>query len=263
MIKLSKRLQTVADFVRTGARAADIGSDHALLPVYLLQSGKCPSAIAGELNTGPFQAAQKGAAEAGLTALIHVRQGDGLSVLSPGEADTVILAGMGGSLMSEILEAGWEADRLNGVSQLVLQPNVGEDHVRRWLVSRDYVLQDETIMEEDGRIYEILHALAGGEKLEAQTSNSRLYDVSSSPLNMSAASRKEWLYRMGPYLLHNGEELLKKKWRMELEKLDRVRRQLSLSALPESREKEAVLAKEIQQIEEVLECLPMVKPSFN
>ncbi|GGD71323.1 tRNA (adenine(22)-N(1))-methyltransferase [Paenibacillus nasutitermitis] len=263
MIKISKRLQTIADFVRAGARAADIGSDHALLPVYLVQSGKCPTAIAGELNIGPFQAARKGAAEAGLTALIDVRQGDGLSVLSPGEADTVILAGMGGSLMTDILEAGWAAGRLNGVSELVLQPNVGEDHVRRWLVSRDYVLQEETIIEEDGRIYEVLHALVCGDQQEAQACNSRLYNVSSLPLKMPDASRKEWLFRMGPYLLHNGEELLRKKWRMELDKLERVRRQLSLSALDESRDKQAVLAGEMQQIEEVLECLPMVKPSYK
>ena len=106
MIKLSRRLQTIADQVTQGARVADIGSDHALLPVYLIQSGRCPSAIAGELNTGPFQAARKQTAEAGLKTVIEVRQGDGLSVLEPGEADTVTIAGMGGSLMADILEAG-------------------------------------------------------------------------------------------------------------------------------------------------------------
>ena len=79
MIKLSRRLQTIADQVTQGARVADIGSDHALLPVYLIQSGRCPSAIAGELNTGPYQAARKQTAEAGLKAVIEVRQGDGLS----------------------------------------------------------------------------------------------------------------------------------------------------------------------------------------
>ncbi|MBW7458744.1 tRNA (adenine(22)-N(1))-methyltransferase TrmK, partial [Paenibacillus sepulcri] len=158
------------------------------------------------------------------------------------------------------LEAGWRDGRLDGVRELVLQPNVGEDLVRRWLVRRDYVLQSETIMEEDGRIYEILHALAGENKEAAEAWNTRLYDASELPLQMSAGYRSEWLYRMGPYLLQEGDELLKKKWRMELGKLERIRNQLALSTLSESREKEAALGDEMQQMEEVLQCLPMVKP---
>ncbi|UVI32156.1 tRNA (adenine(22)-N(1))-methyltransferase [Paenibacillus spongiae] len=261
MIKLSKRLQTIADRVSAGSRVADIGSDHALLPVYLIQSGQIPSAIAGELNAGPCDAARKQTADAGLTGQISVRQGDGLSVLQPGEADTVTIAGMGGSLMAEILEGGYHSGKLAGVQELVLQPNVGEDIVRRWLVRRGWVLTDEAIIEEDGRIYEVLRAVSVA---DAEIRNIVVYDLSAVPLQtMDSYVKAGWLYRMGPHLLRKPSGLLMKKWELEHQKLERIRRQVSLSDSPESREKEAALRNEMNQIKEVLACLPTDKPSFN
>ncbi|NBD22839.1 tRNA (adenine(22)-N(1))-methyltransferase [Paenibacillus glycinis] len=262
MIKLSKRLQTIADRVTAGARAADIGSDHALLPVYLLQAGKCPSAIAGELNTGPLQAARKQIAEAGLTKAIAARQGNGLAVLEPGEADTVTIAGMGGSLMAEILETGRQAGKLEGVRELVLQPNVGEEIVRRWLTEQGYVLQSESLLEEDGKLYEVLHALRESDSPDDVT-NEWLYDPSFLSVQLGEAEKRDWLYRMGPYLLREREELLHGKWRHEYAKLARICAQLEQSELPESREKEAQLRKEMNAIEEVLSCLRTAKPSSS
>ncbi|MBW7473689.1 class I SAM-dependent methyltransferase [Paenibacillus oenotherae] len=260
MIKLSRRLQSIADRVTHGSRIADIGSDHALLPVYLVQSGKCPSAIAGELNKGPWQAAVKGVAEAGLRHAIDVRHGDGMSVLQAGEADTVTIAGMGGSLMSMILETGWLEGKLAGVQELVLQPNVGEDIVRRWLVERGYALQHETIMEEDGRIYEVLHAAV---LAEADAHNESLYDPSFLPLHFTEQEGKELLYAMGPLLLREPSEWLIRKWELELEKLGRICGQMSQSDTPEAREKEAAFRREMSAIREVLGCLPTVRPSSN
>lgn len=250
----------IADRVTQGARVADIGSDHALLPVYLIQCGKCPSAIAGELNTGPYQAARKQTAEAGLKAVIQVRQGDGLSVLEPGEADTVTIAGMGGSLMADILEAGWNAGKLSGVTELVLQPNVGEDFVRRWLVRRGYVLQAERLLEEDDHLYEILHAHVSD---QAKQDNEQVYDTAVISANLAEAAKSEWLYRMGPFLLREPSALLTKKWKSELEKLARICKQLSRSDLDESRAKLLNYKEEMKQIEEVLACLPMAKPSSS
>jgi tRNA (adenine22-N1)-methyltransferase len=259
MIKLSKRLQTIADRVTAGARAADIGSDHALLPVYLLQSGKCPSAIAGELNEGPLQAAKKQIAEAGLTKAIAARKGNGLAVLEPGEADTVTIAGMGGSLMADILEAGRQAGKLAGVRELVLQPNVGEEIVRKWLAVHGYVLQSETLLEEDGKLYEVLHALSGSESPEGVT-NASLYDPSFLAIALETEQKREWLYRMGPYLLRQRAELLHDKWRHEIGKLERICKQMEQSDLAESRGKQAQLRQEMQTIEEVLSCLRTAKP---
>ncbi|AZN40490.1 tRNA (adenine(22)-N(1))-methyltransferase [Paenibacillus albus] len=259
MIKLSKRLKQIADYVSKGSRVADIGSDHALLPVYLLQSGTCPSAIAGELNTGPFQAAKRQTAEAGLTKAIEVRQGDGLAVLAPGEADTVTIAGMGGALMADILETGRQAGKLDGVKELVLQPNVGEEIVRKWLSRHGYVLQNETILEEDGRIYEVLHARHGAHSMDGN-SIENVYDAAFLAANLSDEAKREWLYRMGPYLLRSNEELLHNKWQHEHGKLARISKQMEQSDLAESREKQAQLKQEMDTIQEVLSCLRTAKP---
>lgn len=263
MLKLSKRLQTIADHVTPGSRVADIGSDHALLPVYLIQSERSPSAIAGELNQGPYEAARKQTADAGLTSRINVRRGDGLAVLQPGEADTVTIAGMGGSLMRDILEAGYEAGKLHGVSELVLQPNVGEDQVRSWLIKRDWCLQAEAILEEDGKIYEVLHAFKAENKEEAERYNKALYDSSFLSLSLDHAAAYAQLVQMGPYLLRKPSAVLTHKWQLELEKLDRVCKQLSLSEQPQAEEKKQLFINEMNAIKEVLRCLQTDKPSSN
>ncbi|OMF34204.1 tRNA (adenine-N(1))-methyltransferase [Paenibacillus sp. FSL H8-0548] len=260
MLKLSKRLQLIADYVTAGSRVADIGSDHAMLPVYLLQSGKSPSAIAGELNRGPYEAAKKQGADAGLSAQLTVRQGDGLNVLQIGEADTVTIAGMGGSLMSDILEAGHALNKLEGVKELVLQPNVGEEIVREWLLKHDWFLAGETIIEEDGKIYEIMHAVRSA---DVALRNDDLYDGSFLKLELPSETLFKILKQMGPHLLRNPEPALFKKWRHELNKLGRICQQLSESELAESTIKRDQFQLEMNRIEEVLQCLPTVKPLSN
>ncbi len=104
-MKLSKRLATIAALVPPGGRLADIGTDHAYLPVYLVTEGIVPSAVAGEVNEGPFRAAGEALARVGLADRISLRFGDGLAVLAPGEADTAVIAGMGGQTIVDILAA--------------------------------------------------------------------------------------------------------------------------------------------------------------
>lgn len=260
MIKLSKRLQRIADYVTPGARVADIGSDHALLPIYLVQCGKSPSAIAGELNAGPYKAARKGTADAGLTGLISVRQGNGLAVLVPGECDTVTIAGMGGSLMSHILEDGYINSKLEGVKELVLQPNVGEDEVRAWLIEKGWRLTGESILEEDGKIYEVLHAQADP---EAKLHNAAIYDGSFLKLPYEKELLERLLLRMGPQLLREASPVLTVKWKSEIHKLQRIIAQMSGSDGAESALKANHFRKEIQIIEEVLQCLRTDIPSSN
>ncbi|WP_138753356.1 tRNA (adenine(22)-N(1))-methyltransferase [Paenibacillus sinopodophylli] len=257
MLKLSKRLQKIADYVTIGNRVADIGSDHAMLPVYLLQSNVAPSAIAGELNRGPYEAAKKQGADAGLTARLTVRQGDGLSVLQPGEAETVTIAGMGGSLMSDILEAGYSTGKLEGVTELVLQPNVGEEVVRRWLLKHHWFLKAESIVEEDGKIYEILHAVR---IQDAELLNSKLYHARILNLGLDDDAWFGVQLQMGPYLLREPKPVLVKKWHHELNKLDRICAHLATSELQESALKREQFLAEMNVIKEVLQCLQTDKP---
>ena len=241
---ISKRLKTIADYVPPGSRLADIGSDHALLPVFLLTRQICTFAIAGEVVDGPLQAAKQQIARAGLSKQIEARKGDGLAVIAGEEIDVVTIAGMGGSLIRSILENGNHL--LCGVRMLVLQPNVGEETVRQWLHEHDWYLTDETILEEDGRIYEILVA----ERLDgARTESERLYAGNRLALNAGA---NEWNFRMGPWLLWRAEPLLSKKWQAELQKWQTVYRQLEQSQSAEAALRRAEVGQQMRELEEIL-----------
>ncbi|MVO99410.1 tRNA (adenine(22)-N(1))-methyltransferase [Paenibacillus lutrae] len=254
MVKLSKRLLTIANIVPEGARLADIGSDHALLPTYLVQQGRVPFAVAGEVNKGPKEAAERQVRDAGLTGRIEVRLGNGLAVLQPGEIDAVSIAGMGGALIASILDAGQE--KLQSVQTLILQPNVGEDLVRRWLRQHGWHLAAETILEEDGKIYEVLTAV----RMEAEhRSDVPLYaerTVEETTLRLT----EETLLRMGPYLIREPKDAWFRKWEYELDKLDMIRKQLERSTSESADDKRAELEVEKNRIREVLTCLRKDRP---
>ncbi|RED65735.1 tRNA (adenine(22)-N(1))-methyltransferase [Cohnella lupini] len=259
-LKLSRRLSALADWVPQGARFADIGTDHALLPVFLAQSGKIVYAVAGDVHEGPVDAARRQVSEAGLDSVISVRLGDGMSVLSSGEVDTVTIAGMGGSLMTRILEQA--GDSLLGVTTLVLSPHVAEDAVRRWLTKNHFVLDREMLLEEDGVIYTLMRAVLESDADEARARNMRLYDASMLNPKMPAIS-SALLYEMGPLLLSNSNEVFHRKWEEEIAKRERVINQLSHSTAPEAAEKAKEWQEDVREIREVLACLPAEKPSSN
>lgn len=249
MIQLSRRLQVVADYVKEGNKVADIGSDHALLPVYLVQNRKTSYAVAGEVNDGPLQAAITQIRQAGLEQYIYARKGDGLAVIEANEVNTVTICGMGGALMRDILEAGRLSGKLSGVTQLVLQPNVGEDNVRYWLAEHQYVIVDETIIEEDGKIYEILHA---HKSTDAEKLNAQLYDLNKLSIPLPDEVKEILQYRMGPFLILQRNAVWSKKWRLEVEKLNMILKSLEQSTSQQSIKKKHSLQQEIKMINEVL-----------
>ncbi|WP_134700166.1 tRNA (adenine(22)-N(1))-methyltransferase TrmK [Ammoniphilus sp. YIM 78166] len=237
MITVSKRLETIASYVLPNSRVADIGSDHAYLPVYLVKTGKASSAIAGEVNKGPWESAKRQVQATGLGERIDVRLGDGLAVLSDGEVDTICIAGMGGTLICHILEQGLH--RLSSVERLVLQPNVAERNVREWLYNHGWELQAESILKEDGVIYEVLSAIRGNPQ---------------EPYASSEWSREIW-FELGPFLWREGSSILLEKWESEQEKARRVVKGLEKSQAPEAQEKKREMSHRLEWIEEVLQCL--------
>lgn len=153
--KLSKRLATVAAFVPQDAVVADIGSDHAYLPCYLVNQGIINKGVAGEVVKGPYESACQEVKREGLLANITVRLANGLEAIEPEDGVTAItIAGMGGPLIASILNHA--PTRLAGVERLILQPNIHAIAIREWAVANDWVIVDEAIIKEDGKIYEIL-----------------------------------------------------------------------------------------------------------
>jgi tRNA (adenine22-N1)-methyltransferase len=227
-IKLSNRLLRVASYLPKGANFADIGSDHAYLPCFVCQNDPTAHAIAGEVNVGPLSSAQETINKYKLNDYVEARLGDGLSVLQQNEVNQVVIAGMGGSLIRTILENG--KDRLTSVNLIITQPNVDEKNVRNWFMENHFKIQEETILEENGHIYEIIVG-------------KRVNDV-------SMLSEKEQLF--GPKLLTQKNELFYKKWESERVKLNRVISQMQ-SAKIQDHVKISKFQEQLGWIEEVLE----------
>jgi len=154
---LSMRLERVAALVPAGARLADIGSDHAYLPVALMRRGVIALAVAGEVAATPFHAAQRTVRDNGLEQRIQVRRANGLAAIEPGDTITAIsLCGMGGETIRDILDSG--KAQLNGQERLILQPNGGEQPLRQWLMDNGYRILHEELLHENRFYYEIIVA---------------------------------------------------------------------------------------------------------
>ncbi len=148
---LSKRLEAVAERVPQAARMADIGCDHAYLPLALLQRGQVSYAIGCDVNAGPLEAARKNAAQAGVA--LELRLADGLAALQVGEVDVVTLAGMGAGLMVDILSA--EPAVTAALKRIVVSPNVAPWLLRQWAMRAGFAVCEETVVEEHGHYYEV------------------------------------------------------------------------------------------------------------
>jgi len=164
MIKLSKRLKQIADFVPLGTVVADIGTDHALLPCFLVQEKIAPAAVAVDVSEGPLQIAQKQVRSLLLADKISVRLGDGLEPISPEEVQTVVIAGMGGATINKILTKSPEV--VHKLQRLILQPNVAAEFVRSWALHNNWKIVDEEIVYEDERFYEIIVLEPGKMQIE-------------------------------------------------------------------------------------------------
>ncbi|GGM31391.1 SAM-dependent methyltransferase [Paraliobacillus quinghaiensis] len=196
---LSERLKTVAMYLPQNAYFADIGSDHAYLPCYICSVDPTATAIAGEINEGPFQSAKKHVQALNLENRVKVVKGDGLEVITNYDVRQIVIAGMGGGLIRSILDNG--KDKLKNIERVIVQPNVDAHLVRKWFVQHHFELVAEQILKEDGHIYEILVADSVDET------------------NVSLDEQKDILF--GPYLLHEKNEAFIEKW--QLEKINRIR----------------------------------------
>lgn len=160
-LTLKGRLKLIADKVPQCGVVADIGTDHAYLPIYLIQQGRCESSIASDVKAGPVNVANRHISKYGLSQKIETRLGSGLETIELNEADTIIIAGMGGTLLAELLEA--DAEKACSAKTLVLQPMNDLDIVRKWLYDHKFAISDEEFIAEGQKIYCIMTANYDGQ----------------------------------------------------------------------------------------------------
>ncbi len=156
-MKLSARLRAAAELVTVQTTAADIGTDHGYIPVWLCEQDRVRTAIAMDLREGPLQRAREHIREAGLEDRIETRLSDGMTALRPGEADCAVITGMGGILVSRILRQSPAVAA--SLRELVLGPQSDEDLVRRTLEDMSFRIDRETMLQEDGKYYMLIHAV--------------------------------------------------------------------------------------------------------
>lgn len=155
-IKLDDRLLSAASFVRPGDAVIDVGTDHAYLPVYLVEAGIASRALATDINEGPLNNAKETVATHGLTDKVSTALANGLAGAEDFGADTVMICGMGGELIADILEAAPFIK--NPHVRLILQPMTFVDHLRRYLLQNGFHILDEALSTDNKKLYACLCA---------------------------------------------------------------------------------------------------------
>ena len=226
-MQLSIRLETLSTLAGTGERAADVGTDHGMVPIELVRRGAFHRAIASDVRKGPLAAAGAHVRAAGLADQIELRLGDGLKVLTPGEADVILISGMGGALMQRILTEGKVAAK--SARRLVLSPQSEIPEFRSFLQNSGYAIIAEKAVFEDGKFY-ILMTVESGEQ-EPWEGTERLY---------------------GKILLDSGGEVTEAYVRKRKAILQRILRSLKKAEDPKAEERRIKTEDELKLTEEAL-----------
>ncbi len=193
MIELSKRMQSVADMIQPCDAVGDIGCDHAFVSIYLVEQHRAKRVIASDVRRGPIAIAKRNIEAMNLSDQIEIRMGDGLDTIVPGEVNAVVLAGMGGMLMIDILERGEEV--VTRCDQLVLQPQSDIEKVRRYLAEKGYHLADEQMLIDAGKYYNLLDVRVHEMVQKDEYDCSKLAD--------------DWCYMYGGSLLRKKDPVLR------------------------------------------------------
>ncbi|CAM2847339.1 class I SAM-dependent methyltransferase [Hathewaya histolytica] len=153
-MELSKRLYAIASFIENVDSIVDIGTDHAYIPIYLIKNDICKFAIAGDINIGPIEKAVKNIKREALDGKIATRLGGGFKVISKGEVQCAIIAGMGGDLIKDIIQC--DLEKFKSLDYAVVQPVQNADVFRKYIYEKGFKIIDEQICYEEGKFYEVL-----------------------------------------------------------------------------------------------------------
>ena len=235
MVKISERLRTAAGLIGEGERLADVGTDHGYVPIYLVERKHIPSAIAMDIRTGPLERAREHIRMYGMEDYIQTRLSDGVAALKPGEADTILIAGMGGGLVKHILESGRViCEQAHG---LVLQPQSELAKVRRYLEEHRFRIVAEDMVEEDGKYYPMMKVIP--------TEQKGLYAEG------VPAAEEELEY--GKYLLEKGHPVMGEYLKKELSVNQGVYEKLRVQESERTKERSAEILHMIKRAEDLLD----------
>lgn len=230
MCALSERLQAIADLVQPGETIADIGTDHAKIPGYLLIESISPKVILADSKAGPLAKAKETILKAGL----HVeegdiRKGDGLAVLSEFEVSTVIIAGMGGRTIINILSA--DKNKTQSFSRFILQPGSHAPELREWLTKNSFTITHERLCRESRRLYEIIVAEPGDHE-----------EVNWNDLD----------YEISPILFRENDRLLSFFLQIKIAETKAILEKLATAESPEAQNRRARLQERMRMLEEMV-----------
>lgn len=229
-MKLTPRLQTIAEKVDKGSIVADIGTDHGYIPIYLIENGISTKAIAADINKGPLDNARKQILLYNYQDKIETRLGNGLDVITLGEIDTIIIAGMGGLLIRDILTDNLATAK--NAKKLILQPMVAQADLRKWLVDNGFKIMDEQLAKEGHKYYEILVAVEGDETVKE--------DID---------------YEIGKKLIEKQDPLLEEYMRKQIDIQRSILKSLENQSSDNAHQKSIECKEKIFKLEEVLKCL--------
>ncbi|WIF94779.1 tRNA (adenine(22)-N(1))-methyltransferase [Caminicella sporogenes] len=229
-MKLSPRLQTIADLVPKDTVVGDIGTDHGYIPVYLVQNKITNKVIATDINEGPLDNAKKTIEMYNLSEFIETRLGSGLKPFKCNEIQTAIIAGMGGLLIGKILEESFDIAKT--IDTLILQPMVAQDELRKWLMENGFNITYEKLARENEKMYEILVVTKGKMNME-----DKIY------------------FEVGKKLIENKDPLLKDFIDMKIKKYNQILKMVERENSINAKSKMAECREKIKKFEELKRCL--------
>ena len=216
---MSNRLELIASLAKNGVGVADVGTDHAYIPIIMRKSGYKGNIIAGDINECPLEKARISLENAGLSDSVELVLCDGLSGIDSSKVDTVIVAGMGGDTITGILDRGlydmpeW-ASRSD--YKLILQPVTKPEILRFWLVNNGFIITSEMQTEENGMLYQIICAQPGESPKykDAELYTGRLEQIQDSKYFDKLLSMHIKRFKAAADSLQNAEKASLKAWNM-------------------------------------------------
>lgn len=227
--EISKRLKTVSDEVEY-RRIADIGTDHAYVPIYLCNMNKIDYAIASDINKGPLEKAEKNIKKYMFENRISTRLGNGLDNINMNEVNTIVISGMGGNLIIDILKNSKEL--VKNLNQMVLQPQLDVYKLRKYIHSIGFLIKNEEIIIDEGKYYNIINAVLGNEVYQ-----------------------KEEYYVFGKILIDKKSSILKEYIAENITKYNNIIENLYKKDTEKAVKAKIKIEKELILLKEVLNCL--------